>query len=164
MMTSQGWVIRYDDVKLMTSLWRHTAYGMFEDRRMTIKSARWYFLNISIKKYQRGKSNRAGQWCLWSDAFVSVSAKPCYKQYFCESLLAGNLSWIFNFFSHFLKLFCNFFIMCFFWFLFVDLLLFRYWKHLPIHVASEMIKHLSRFSLNSFFCLALSRCMILCLR
>ena len=65
--------------------------------------------------------------------------------------LLGELSRIrfFSFFNCF-AIFVTISVFLFiFWFVYCWFL-FRYWRHWPIHVESELIKHLSRFSSSSF--------------
>jgi len=140
----------HDDVTRMS----HTAYGTnlswFEDWKMTIKSARWYFLNGVIKNYQRGKGKRA-------DKDVQAGTCPYPPNSVTHNICGSSFSrgWLFFLFFLILQLFCNFCnnFCVFVYFLVVfdgSCFLFRYWRHLPIHVESELIKHLSRFSSSSF--------------
>ena len=135
---------------MMTSQWRHTVIPLMVPLRI-----RWWQLKVYggtfwkewIKNYQRSKGKRGGQGRSSKD--VSVSAKLCYTQYLW--IFSGN--WVeFDFFSFFncFAIFVTISVFLFiFWFVYCWFL-FRYWRHWPIHVESELIKHLSRFSSSSF--------------
>ena len=78
----------------------------------------------------------------------SVTHNICGSSRGIES---NSIFWFFSFFQLFCNFCNNFFVFCVYFFVVVLMIfLFRYWRHLPIHVESELIKHLSRFSLSSF--------------
>lgn len=141
MMTSQGWVI-----PLMVPIWVGLRIGWWQLKVHggTFWTA-WSKITSVVKVKGRTRMFKLGR--------APVSAVLCYTQYLWIFILAG-LIWVFfyYFFSFYncfaifvtISVFLFIFVGCFYWFLF------RYWRHLPIHVESELIKHLSRFSSSSF--------------
>lgn len=140
MMTSQGWVI-----PLMVPIW----------------------VGLRIERWQL-KVHGGTFWTAWSKITSVVKVKGRTRMFklgrvrvrrtllhtISVDLHSRGVDCFFLFFL-ILQLFCNFCnnFCVFVYFLVVfdgSCFLFRYWRHLPIHVESELIKHLSRFSSSSF--------------
>ena len=126
----------HDDVTRMS----HTAYGTnlswFEDWKMTIKSARWYFLNGVIKNYQRGKGKRA-------DKNVQAGTRPCPPKSVTHNICGSSFSRGWLFFFYFFS-----FYNCFAIFVTISVFLFIFWLFLMVLAFYLDIGGICQFTLN----------------
>ena len=141
MMTSQGWVI-----PLMVPIW----VGLRIERwQLKVHGstfwAAWSKITSVVKVKERTRMFKLGRVRVRRTLLHTISVDLHSR--------GVDLSRFFYYFFSFYNCFAIFvtisvflfiFVGCFCWFLF------RYWRHLPIHVESELIKHLSRFSSSSF--------------